>query len=535
MTRRISGTELRDRLLSRMKPPPEPKPTEETRIQALSSAGNRDLLEIIATKQPRSIGELATLAGRLQPNVSRSLTALARAGLLTVIVEGRASVPTLTAEGRQKADALGFVAQAPLSANTQSPIPAEDGRVVTVTIAESSDDDSANDAVQANLTLRFPLSKGQQPVTAHASINLTDICKTLLANWWRIVCRRGDPFKMFPVQKDAIDGASQAILLAELTGHIVLFVRSILDDADAWGFPRLSLIGDDFTRIVLDDLVRPLVSRLRASKRFDHPVESLLRRTEEILHTRADLEFWRTAGALGLSYATMGEFAASDVANLINAISNEDPRLDLASANSPSQIGESLAWIKQEVAAKAEVNSLPKLIELKQDTKATGAGGKPYHVGTEPARYVRSRLKLSSDRPVGGIAGLATIFGGDSKFMSSLAGEELLRGHQGHSADVPVVVVKDEGPKSTAFLMSRAIGDYSVFGSREASIVNIYSDRQAVGRAFAAEFMAPAEGVVSMVEEEGIPLDTVAAHYGVVREVIRRQYENNVARYVGAA
>jgi hypothetical protein len=42
--------------------------------------------------------------------------------------------------------------------------------------------------------------------------------------------------------------------------------------------------------------------------------------------------------------------------------------------------------------------------------------------------------------------------------------------------------------------MARAIGDYLVFGSREASIVDIYSDRQAVGRAFAAEFMAPAEG-----------------------------------------
>jgi Zn-dependent peptidase ImmA (M78 family) len=82
--------------------------------------------------------------------------------------------------------------------------------------------------------------------------------------------------------------------------------------------------------------------------------------------------------------------------------------------------------------------------------------------------------------------------------------------------------------------MARAIGDYLVFGSREASIVDIYSDRQAVGRAFAAEFMAPAEGVVRMIEE-GISLNTVAEHYGVVREVVRRQYANNVARYVGSA
>ena len=83
--------------------------------------------------------------------------------------------------------------------------------------------------------------------------------------------------------------------------------------------------------------------------------------------------------------------------------------------------------------------------------------------------------------------------------------------------------------------MSRAIGDYSVFGSRDASIVDIYSDRQAVGRAFAAEFMAPAEGVVRMIEEEGTPIDMVAAHYGVIRKVVRWQYENNVAQYLNAA
>jgi DNA-binding MarR family transcriptional regulator len=257
---KISGTELRDRLLSRMKRPGEPRPTEETRIQALSSAGNRGLLEIIATKQPRSIGELATLAGRLQPNVSRSMTALARAGLLTIVADGRASIPTLTAEGRQRAEALGFVAQAALSAEPQSVIPAADRRLLTTTFAGPSDDGSANDIVQANVTVRFPVSEEQEFVTAHASINLTEICKNLLANWWRIVFRRGDPFKMFPVYKEENDTTSPAILLAESTGHIVLFVRSIPDDGDKWSFPRLSFAADDFTNVMFDELVRPHIS-----------------------------------------------------------------------------------------------------------------------------------------------------------------------------------------------------------------------------------------------------------------------------------
>jgi hypothetical protein len=47
--------------------------------------------------------------------------------------------------------------------------------------------------------------------------------------------------------------------------------------------------------------------------------------------------------------------------------------------------------------------------------------------------------------------------------------------------------------------------------------------------------MAPAEGVARMIDEEGAPLDIVAEHYGVAREVVRRQYENNLAQYARAA
>src|SRR5205807_8552723 len=117
------------------------------------------------------------------------------------------------------------------------------------------------------------------------------------------------------------------------------------------------------------------------------------------------------------------------------------------------------------------------------------------------------------------------------KIRYSSAGEELLRGFQAHGDSNPVIVAKDEGPNSTAFLVTRAVGDYLVYGSREAPIANIYSDRQAVGRAFAAEFMAPAEGVIHMIDQEKLPVAAVADHYGVIRDVIIHQYENSVAQY----
>jgi hypothetical protein len=119
------------------------------------------------------------------------------------------------------------------------------------------------------------------------------------------------------------------------------------------------------------------------------------------------------------------------------------------------------------------------------------------------------------------------MFGGVRGFAASPAEEDVIRGFQGRGDREPVVVVKDEGPKSTSFLVARAIGDYLVFGSREAPIADLYTDRQAVGRAFAAEFLAPARGVIHMIEEEEQPMMAVANHYGVGLNVIDWQYGNN--------
>jgi predicted transcriptional regulator len=46
------------------------------------SAGNRDLLRVIAEKAPGSLEELAQLTGRAKPNLSRTLKTMANFGLI---------------------------------------------------------------------------------------------------------------------------------------------------------------------------------------------------------------------------------------------------------------------------------------------------------------------------------------------------------------------------------------------------------------------------------------------------------------------
>jgi predicted transcriptional regulator len=64
--------------------PQEPRvwfPSTESFAKVLS-AGNRDLLRIIAEKAPGSLDELAELAGRKKSNLSRTLKTMANYGLV---------------------------------------------------------------------------------------------------------------------------------------------------------------------------------------------------------------------------------------------------------------------------------------------------------------------------------------------------------------------------------------------------------------------------------------------------------------------
>jgi predicted transcriptional regulator len=56
-------------------------PSTESFAKVLS-AGNRDLLRIIAEKEPSSLDELAELAGRKKSNLSRTLKTMANYGLV---------------------------------------------------------------------------------------------------------------------------------------------------------------------------------------------------------------------------------------------------------------------------------------------------------------------------------------------------------------------------------------------------------------------------------------------------------------------
>ena len=77
------------------------------------------------------------------------------------------------------------------------------------------------------------------------------------------------------------------------------------------------------------------------------------------------------------------------------------------------------------------------------------------------------------------------------------------------------------------FAFARAIGDAVANPPTRRSAVNSlrHASRQACGRAFAAEFLAPIDEILSM-RNDGLDTDAVADEFGVSAELVERQEEN---------
>jgi hypothetical protein len=159
-------------------------------------------------------------------------------------------------------------------------------------------------------------------------------------------------------------------------------------------------------------------------------------------------------------------------------------------------------------------------------TKTHKAPAQPYRHGYALARSAREFLGLAADQPVDGIEGLSKLLGARESIGLSPDAPGALRAFQSFDGDAPTFIVENEGPLSSVFTLARGVGDFVAFGNRVSCVADLYTDRQAVGRAFAAEFMAPRNAVVQMIEEEDQPVSQIADHFGVSVPVVHHQYQN---------
>jgi len=88
--------ELRGVARGERSPSPGPERRVPDPVDVLTPS-NRELLRVIAEREPAGIGELADLLGKQRTNVSRSLRDLYRLGLVRLVREGSSIRPVLAA------------------------------------------------------------------------------------------------------------------------------------------------------------------------------------------------------------------------------------------------------------------------------------------------------------------------------------------------------------------------------------------------------------------------------------------------------
>jgi DNA-binding transcriptional ArsR family regulator len=533
MEKVISGNALRERLLKRLEDTLA-RPHDDW-VQALAPHGNRELLGLIAIQRPRSISELSESAGRAQSNVSRSLTALINAGLVEVRSEGRVSIPTLTDLGREKAQEIGLL-ESSVAPSTALPSRPENGELPFLSIS-FADDQSSDDRIIGDLLATTTLRGDDEPIIAKMPGDFNKVVLGILDHWWRMLYRRDAPYKIGEFAFSSGSSERRISVAIKSTGNHIERVLRLLDGPQFQFERSTRLVSlEAFERDLLDNVVRPVASRMRSHRRYDRPIQSKLARLDDTYAQSRESAFARTAGALGISPYELSDDGARNIRDLIAMMPDEEPRLDFASAVLSEEYGDAAEWTRVEISKQGVRNTMAVLRELSNALRHNPSERhiRPWQLGYAVAGRLRTRLNLKPDVSVAGVAKLAATFGAES-FQASPLAPASLRAFQSHLNDAPTIVVQEEGPASTTFTLARAIGDFLAFRNNASCVANLYTDRQAVGRAFAAEFTAPAEGIVKMIEEEDQSFPRVASHYGVPEDVIHHQYDNNQRRFVEAS
>lgn len=259
----------------------------------------------------------------------------------------------------------------------------------------------------------------------------------------------------------------------------------------------------------------------------------LAERWNSIAESREDadeLAFCEAAGALGIDPYLCTEEEADRIEASANSFVGESLAEFLAGCEY-DYIPDALGWIKEVEAQLGDQAILPDLRNVAeavhQRVDDAIAHEHPWKVGYHAAGACRQQINLPVQRALQTPAEIAGLFG-NKHFETAASWTQGLRAEVNYTGDEARIVVGGPGhPRSLNFATMRAVGDYLVYQQPGRSPINdTYSYRQAVGRAFAAEILAPVE-VIFPMQDEGMSIEDIAAERHVSEWAIMHHLQNH--------
>jgi hypothetical protein len=250
---------------------------------------------------------------------------------------------------------------------------------------------------------------------------------------------------------------------------------------------------------------------------------------------KEEASYCHAAASLGLDPYAEAEPYEAGILEAHHALRGTPELLDdFLAAVDPRQLGESLAWVRR---AEEEIEALTarataglSRLWSQVDLSLVHGDLAPWEIGWRYARHVRSVLGLGADQRLV-VDDLVTelVRPGGARGIRAAGGVHDPTGG-------PIVVVPTrQTPPVRSFLLARAlwhIVQRRRWGFLRFLVTSAHTSRQRVERAFAAELLAPAEGIRHRLDgdmiaglEDDVLVD-VADGYGVSPLVVRHQIEN---------
>ena len=349
-------------------------------------------------------------------------------------------------------------------------------------------------------------------------------------HWWSLVAGRTRTFRLRSVR----DGFALPDVRLEPDGRFI----DVCAEPFEYDNPPVSFTGRSRERIAIGVFERDMgafidatLERLSEEGVADSWLRERWNAIGESQENADELAFCEAAGALGLDpylctdeEATLVEMASGPFAG--------DALPEFLAGCALDGIRTALHWVDEAEAALGARAALPDLPDIapavRQRLAANAVEERAWEVGYQAAAACRERIDLPMTHALPEPSEIAGLFGARRFEICPNRVPGLRAEVNGAEAHPRVVVAGPSAyPASANFATMRAIGDYLVFGSPGRAPVNdTYSYRQAVGRAFAAEMLAPAEIIVEM-RDGGMRVEEIAAERNVSEMTVMHHLENH--------
>ena len=407
------------------------------------------------------------------------------------------------------------------------------------------DAEQSPDRVSQHTMARITITVGDRIVTSvydrylkdyrdHVFVPLSHIAEWLAVNWWHLWYEAGsvagEERPGFPARHD-LSHAGNGFVLPRLT--FVPIGNRIRVAAKGWSPKHAPLEFRAECDVVLDrdeleqefrDLIADVIERLRETRTPFEVLESEWGAIES-LDSEAR-EFCQASALMGLDPFDIDGHTADRIARVWNQLDPTIREETLGSAREDS-LEEVRTCLGHWLESAEQEHGGEHWRAVRHAVRARLASEDlPWRRGYDDARAVREELAAAPGRFEFDERGPRAIWSQDVEESPSPRIQGCV------ASDSPSCVVVRKPPAGRRFLLARALGDY--MGREEpgpAILATLETARQARSRAFAAEFLAPAEWVRTQVGHarfvDGEAMDDFAVELGVSSWVIRHQIQNH--------